>query len=61
MIKERALQKREMADADAYALRVQKEMATPQLSLLKAIEKWDGKLPKIMSQGLLNTISDSVL
>ncbi len=61
MTKERAIQKREMADADAYALKVQKEMATPQLSLLKAIEKWDGKLPKIMTQGLLNTISDSVL
>jgi len=61
MIKERATQKREMADADAYALKVQKEMATSQLSLLKAIEKWDGKLPKIMTQGLLNTINDSMV
>lgn len=48
-IKEIAKQTKEKADAQAYALKVQKEMATPQLAFLKAIEKWDGKLPRIMT------------
>lgn len=56
-VKEQALQMKERADADAYSLKVQKEMATPQLALLKAIEKWDGRLPKIMTQGILNTLN----
>lgn len=51
-IKEIAIQTKEKADAEAYALKVKKEMATPQLSILKAIEKWDGKLPKIMTTSL---------
>lgn len=59
MVKEKALQKRELADADAYALKVQKEMATPQLSLLKAIEKWDGKLPNVMTQSMMSLLNDS--
>lgn len=51
-VKELAKQTKETADAQAYALKVQKEMATPQLAILKAIEKWDGKLPRIMTSGL---------
>ena len=40
---------RERADAEAYALSVKKESVTPKLALLNAIEKWDGKLPRIMT------------
>lgn len=57
-VKEEALQIKERADAEAYSLKVQKEMATPQLALLKAIEKWDGKLPKMITQGVLQAINE---
>lgn len=53
-IKIEAEQKIAQAKAEAEALRLQKENVTPQLvqlrkieASLKAIEKWDGKLPKV--------------
>jgi len=51
-VKEQAIQIQARADAEAYSLKVKKEMATPQLALLKAIEKWDGHLPRIMSSDI---------
>jgi len=55
-IKIEAEQKVTQARAEAEALRLQKENVTPQLvrlrqieASLKAIEKWDGKLPKVTS------------
>jgi regulator of protease activity HflC (stomatin/prohibitin superfamily) len=55
-IKIEAEQKVTQARAEAEALRLQKENVTPQLvklrqieASLKAIEKWDGRLPKVTS------------
>ncbi|MEX0849471.1 MAG: prohibitin family protein [Candidatus Dependentiae bacterium] len=51
-VKEEGLQSRTRADAEAYALKVKRESITPELvslkkveAQMKAIEKWDGKLP----------------
>lgn len=53
-VKEEALQTKSKAEAEAYALKVKKEAVTQELielkkaeSLIKAIEKWDGKLPQV--------------
>ncbi len=53
-VKEEALQVKSRAEADAYALHVKKDAVTKELialkkadALLKAIEKWDGRLPKV--------------
>ena len=55
-IKIEADQKIASAKAEAESLRLQKENVTPQLiqlrkieASLKAIEKWDGRMPKITS------------
>lgn len=48
-IKETAMQTKLIAEAQAYALEIQKKSATKELAYLKAIEKWDGKLPNVMS------------
>jgi len=48
-IKETAMQTRLMADADAYAQQVKMQSATKELAQLKAIEKWDGHLPRVIS------------
>lgn len=48
-VKETATQTRLMADADAYAQQIKKMSATKELAQLKAIEKWDGVLPRIVS------------
>lgn len=48
-IKEEANQSRVKADAEAYALKIKRDMATPEILQLKAIEKWDGKLPQVSS------------
>jgi len=49
MIKETSLQTKLIADADAYAQQVKKQSATKELAQLKAIEKWDGTLPRVVS------------
>ncbi len=48
-IRETAAQTKLMADAEAYAQQVKKQSATKELAQLKAIEKWDGILPKVVS------------
>jgi regulator of protease activity HflC (stomatin/prohibitin superfamily) len=55
-IKIEAEQKIAQAKAEAEALRLQKENVTPQLvrlrqieASLKAIEKWDGRMPRVTS------------
>jgi regulator of protease activity HflC (stomatin/prohibitin superfamily) len=48
-IKETAMQTKLIADADAYAQQVKKMSATKELAQLKAIEKWDGVLPRVIS------------
>ena len=48
-IRENAVQIKLMADAEAYAQQVKKQSITKELAQLKAIEKWDGVLPKMMS------------
>lgn len=54
-VKEEALQTKSRSDAEAYALRVKKESVTQELialkkaeAFIKAIEKWDGKMPTVM-------------
>jgi hypothetical protein len=53
-VKIEAEQKLTQARAEAEALRIQKQEVTPELlrlreieAMLKAIEKWDGKLPQV--------------
>lgn len=53
-VKEEALQTKSKADAEAYALKIKKESVTAELialkkaeALIKAIEKWDGQLPRV--------------
>ncbi len=53
-----AMQQIERAKAEAEALRIQKQNVTPELvrlrqieAQLKAIEKWDGRLPTVVSAG----------
>lgn len=48
-IRENALQTKLIADAEAYSQQVKKMSATRELAQLKAIEKWDGKLPRVVS------------
>lgn len=48
-VKEHAIQIKLTADAQAYEQQVKKQSATKELAQLKAIEKWDGVLPKIVS------------
>lgn len=48
-VREKALQTKLTADADAYAQQVKKQSATKELAQLKAIEKWDGMLPKYVT------------
>lgn len=52
-IKEEALQTRERADAEAYAMKVKQLTVTPDIISLKAIEKWDGRLPQTMTGAAL--------
>jgi hypothetical protein len=44
-----AVQAKLTADAEAYAQQVKKQSATKELAQLKAIEKWDGVLPKYVT------------
>ncbi|MCL4361600.1 prohibitin family protein [Candidatus Dependentiae bacterium] len=53
-VKEEVIQTRSRADAEAYSLKIKKESVTAELialkkaeALIKAIEKWDGKLPHV--------------
>lgn len=48
-IKENATQQKIIADAEAYAQEVKKQSITKELAQLKAIEKWDGVLPKVVN------------
>jgi len=57
-VNEEAIQAMKRSDAEAYALKIKKECATPDLINLKkietlmiAIEKWDGSLPRIITGG----------
>jgi len=54
-VKEESLQIKSRAEAEAYSLNVKKSSVTPELialkktdAFIKAIDKWDGKLPHIM-------------
>ena len=51
-INEEAIQARTKADAEAYSLNIKRMNLTPDLIRLKAIEKWDGKLPHYQSGSL---------
>lgn len=48
-VRERSVQVKLEADADAYAQQVKKQSVTKELIELKAIEKWDGHLPNVMT------------
>lgn len=56
-IKEEALQTRERAEAEAYAMKVKQLSVTSDIISLKAIEKWDGKLPVTMTGGSIPFLS----
>lgn len=56
-VNEEVLQTKARAEAEAYGLKIKRESVTPDLielkkieASLKAIEKWDGKLPQVSSQ-----------
>ncbi len=58
-VKEETLQIKLKAEAEAYALKVKKESVTQELialkkaeALIKAIEKWDGKLPRVATNAV---------
>jgi regulator of protease activity HflC (stomatin/prohibitin superfamily) len=44
-VKQQIIQKKSLADAEAYSLEVVKQSITPAIIEIKKIEKWDGKLP----------------
>lgn len=52
-IKEEALQTKERAEAEAYAMEVKRKSVNQETIMLKAIEKWDGKLPVTMASNPL--------
>jgi regulator of protease activity HflC (stomatin/prohibitin superfamily) len=63
-VKEEALQTKSKADAQAYALKVKKDSVTTELialqkveAFMKAIEKWNGQLPKVVGTGSLLNIN----
>lgn len=45
-VRENAIQTKLKADAEAYGQQVKKQSLTKELIMLKAIEKWDGRLPQ---------------
>jgi regulator of protease activity HflC (stomatin/prohibitin superfamily) len=47
--RENAIQQKLMADAEAYSQQVKRQSLTKELAQLKAIEKWDGILPKVVN------------
>ena len=51
-IKEEALQTKLQADAEAYALNIKKSCTTPEIIMLKKIEKWNGQLPTYYGSSL---------
>jgi regulator of protease activity HflC (stomatin/prohibitin superfamily) len=48
-VREKAFQLKLKADAEAYEQQVKKQSLTPDMVQLRAIEKWDGKLPTVMT------------
>jgi regulator of protease activity HflC (stomatin/prohibitin superfamily) len=48
-VREQSVQTKLIADAEAYSQQVKKQSATKELAQLKAIEKWDGVLPKYVN------------
>lgn len=58
-MRETAIQIQTRAEAEAHALKVQKDAVTPQLTLLKAIEKWNGILPRVVTSSSLINLMDN--
>lgn len=52
-VKEEALQTKQQAEAESYAMEVKRKSVNKETILLKAIEKWDGKLPMTMTSNLV--------
>ncbi len=48
-VKEKAIQTKLEAEAEAYAQQVKKQSTSKELNELKAIEKWDGHLPTVVT------------
>lgn len=55
-VKEEVIQSKSRTDAEVYSLKVKKESVTAELielqkveAMIKAIDKWDGNLPRVMS------------
>lgn len=51
-VREISIQMKLTADAEAYAQQVKKQSATKELAQLKAIEKWDGVLPRVVTNSV---------
>lgn len=51
-VKEEMAQAKLRADANAYAMKIQREIVDDKVIELKKIEKWDGKLPQIVTNGI---------
>ena len=52
-VKEEAMQTKERADAEAYAMEVKRKSVNKETIMLKAIEKWDGRLPVTVASNLM--------
>lgn len=50
-VKEEMTQARIRADANAYAMKIQRDIVDDKVIELKKIEKWDGKLPQTVTNG----------
>lgn len=50
-VKQKIIQQKSLADAEAYSLSVIRQSITPEIIELKKIEKWDGSLPKYVGSG----------
>lgn len=51
-VKQKIIQQKSLADAEAYSLNVVKQTINPELIELKKIEKWNGILPNYMGSGI---------
>lgn len=50
-VKQKIIQQKSLAEAEAYSLNMVKQSITPELIELKKIEKWNGVLPTYMGSG----------
>jgi len=60
-VKQEAMQMKERAEAEAYAMNVKKQSISIETIMLSAIEKWDGKLPQTVTPGFLSFLDPNTV